>query len=103
MKMNKLLKCFFVIERKMISLINYFSPEKYMELYTKYLVKIGVHLIGKPSYIDPTVYIDGVDYSLVSIGKGSVISRNVVLLTHDYSSIRALKAIGVMGGGTDSF
>ena len=90
---------FFVIERKMIALLNYFSPEKYMNLYTKYLVKIGVNILGKPSYIDPSAYIDGVDYSLVSIGKECVISRDVVLLTHDYSSIRALNAIGVRGRG----
>lgn len=96
--MSKLIKVLLVIERKMIALLNYFSPAKYMNFYTRYLAKIGVNMMGKPSYIDPSAYIDGVDYSLVSIGKECVISRDVALQTHDYSSIRALNAIGCRGG-----
>lgn len=37
---------------------------------------------------------------MISVGKECVISRDVILLTHDYSSIRALNAIGYRGKGT---
>ena len=45
-------------------------------------------------YIDPSAHFDGVDYSIISIGTDVVISREVLLLTHDYSSLRALAAMG---------
>ena len=44
--MRKLMKVLFVIERKMIALLNYYAPEKYMKHYTKYLAKIGVNIGG---------------------------------------------------------
>lgn len=94
--MKKIIKIFLVLERKFIHMINYFSPRIYMKIYSKYLTKLGVNLTGvdRPNYIDPSVHFDGVDYSLISIGSNTVISREVLLLTHDYSIFRALKAIG---------
>ena len=47
----------------------------------------------RPNYIDPSVHFDGTDYKLIGIGSNTVISREVLLLTHDYSIFRALKTI----------
>lgn len=59
-----------------------------------FLKKLGVHFpSGTPAYIDPSAYFDA-DYEMISIGRGGVISRNVTILTHDYSITRALIAIG---------
>ena len=62
--------------------------------------KIGVKFpSGEAIYIDPTVYFDGVDYSLIEIGRDTVISKEVLILTHDYSNLRALSSIGKRGEG----
>ena len=93
--MNKVKKIFSVIERKCICILNYISPKLYMDIYYEYLKKIGIKM-GKvrPNYIDPSAYFDGVDYSLISVGEHSVISKDVLILTHDYSIFRALNLIG---------
>lgn len=44
--MNKAKKFFYVIERKLISLLNYFMPNKYMGYYNQYLKKIGIKIQG---------------------------------------------------------
>ena len=63
-------------------------------LYSKYLKKRGVSFNGRPNYISSLAYIDGQGYKQISIGKDVVISREVMLLTHDYSIETALHAIG---------
>lgn len=91
----KLKKVIWVIQRKLIGLINYISASKYMYLYNNYLRKIGVKISkGGAVYIDPSAHFDGVDYSIISIGRDVVISREVLLLTHDYAPLRALAAMG---------
>lgn len=50
-----------VIERKVIGLLNYIYPKAYMPLYVKYLKKKGIQISGGPNYIDPSVHFDGVD------------------------------------------
>ena len=97
--MKKIKKIMLVIQRKIICFVNYISPRKYMTLYSSYLKKIGVNIKGKPNYIDPTVHFDGIDYGLISIGDHTVISKEVLLLTHDYSIFRALKTIDREGEG----
>ena len=74
-------------------LYNLISFSKYMKVTRKYYRKQGVNLT-KPNYIHPTVYIDSHNYGLISIGDGTTISMNVVLLCHDYSITNALKASG---------
>lgn len=93
--MCKVKKCLWVIERKIIGLVNYFSPSLYMKIFNRYLTKIGIK-VGKDglNYVDPSVYFDGVDYSLITIGSHATISKEVLFLTHDYSAYKALVLIG---------
>lgn len=92
--MRKLKKVFLVIRGNIIKLYRHVSTDKYMAMYTKYLKDMGICLKGTPKYIDPSCYFDGIDYSLIELGKDVVISREVMLLTHDYSISRGFQAIG---------
>lgn len=93
--MKKLKKVIQVVERNAIKLIRYFNLDLYMKLYIKYLKRIGVNMTCVlPRYIDPSAYFDGVDYSKISLGGHVVISREVMLLTHDFSITRGIEAIG---------
>ena len=38
-----------------------------------------------PRYIYNDVHFDSIDYSIIHIGNGCTISREVLFLTHDYS------------------
>ena len=55
---------------------------------------MGIKIIGKPRYISNDCYFDGVDYSLITICDEAVISKEVVILTHDYSITRVFKSFG---------
>ena len=74
-------------------LINYLSASSYMKMYLMYLKRCGITISGTPNYISPDVYFDGHDYSFISINDGCVISKEVLLLTHDYSIARGIEAV----------
>lgn len=96
-KKLKLKKVISVIKRGIIKKENYFSVNKYMKDYTRYLQDLGVNLSGsrrKLKYVDPSAYFDGWDYSLISIGDNVTISREVMLLTHDFSITTAMASLG---------
>jgi acetyltransferase-like isoleucine patch superfamily enzyme len=67
-----------------------------MKHYTKYLKKIGVNIKGEPKFISQDVYFDGNNYSKITIGDNTTISREVMFLTHDYSITTAYASIGVI-------
>lgn len=92
--MNQFKKVIFVLIRGVIHKIDCFSPRKYMVLYVWYLKKIGIDLYGTPRFIHPSVSFDGKGYSKTHIGEGVVISKEVLLLNHDYSINCGLKTIG---------
>ena len=73
--------------------LNFISAGSYMERNIKYLKKCGVNIHGKPNYISPDVYFDGHDYSKITLSDGCVISKEVFLLTHDYSIARGIMAL----------
>lgn len=70
---------------KLIKLVVLVNPNLYRDLNKVYLKKLGVKVTGTPDFVAPNVKIDGFDYSLIEIGDKSVISINVLLLTHDWS------------------
>ena len=85
-----------VCEKKIIGVLSYINVRKYMKYYTRYLQKIGVKIpnYDTRSFIHPSVYFDGADYSIIEIGQNVTISMDVMLLTHDYSIRNALSYIG---------
>lgn len=93
----KIKKVIHVFQRFFIKKLIYMNTDLYLKKYVKYLKKIGIHFIGDKQqikYIDPSVYFDGTDYSLIKLGDNVTISREVMLLTHDYSITSALCSLG---------
>lgn len=78
---------------------NIVSYKGYMKNKTRYLKKRGVKINDPVTYISPDVYFDGHDYSLISIGKNVVLSREVMLLVHDYSIGGLMKAFEIKFDG----
>ncbi|WP_053367824.1 acyltransferase [Bacillus sp. FJAT-27245] len=89
---NRLKRLLFKFIRKMIDLIRIFDRQLYQKLFVKYLKYIGLNIVGNPTYISNDIFIDDIDYSLITIDEGVVISINVVILVHDYAVTRALIA-----------
>lgn len=85
MSIKKIKKIFLVIERMIIRKLIYFNNNLYMKKYSIYLKKIGINIQGTPRFINNDVYFDGNDYSKITLGDNITISREVMLLTHDYS------------------
>lgn len=91
--MGKIKKIFTKIKGESIKLLLYINFHWYMRNYVKHLKKLGVKL-DSPAFISPDAKFDGTDYSLIEIGDKSVISTNVLLLTHDFSLFHAFYAAG---------
>ena len=95
--MNKVKKIFSVVKRELIKTIAYLDTDLYIRLYTNYLKNLGINFTGKDKeikYIAPSVFFDGTDYTLISLGDNVTVSREVLFLTHDYSLNTAFCAIG---------
>ena len=101
--MNKILKVFLVLERELIKVIDCFSPRLYMKMYNRYLNKIGIKLEGIPRYICPSVDFDGKGYEKTIIGDNVVISKDVLILNHDYSITCGLRSIDEKIGESEAF
>ena len=74
-----------------------FNQNGYDCINTKRLKWLGVNISSKKgdySFISPTAFIDGTDYKLITIGKRTVISNEVIILTHDASIKQGLRSIG---------
>ena len=68
------------------------NPRLFMRIYVAVLSSYGIRFKGYPRYISTRARFD--DFGLITIGKRTVISKYVILLTHDYSLTTALIAIG---------
>ena len=80
------------------------SLNEYKEKYPVYLHDLGInisknHFEGGHGFIHPSSVFDGNDFSLITIGKNTTISADVVFLTHDYSISKGLKMIGASTSG----
>ena len=69
-------------------------PRRFTHQYVKYLTKLGVKFNGLPDNIDRSAYFDPSDFSLYKLGNNVVISKDVLLLTHDYSITNAFRCVG---------
>lgn len=72
--------------------IELLNPRLFMRLFVALLSSYGIRFEGCPRYISTRVKFD--DFKLITIGERTVISKYVILLTHDYSLTTALIAIG---------
>ena len=64
-----------------------------MKSYVKYLKQLGININGTPSYISSDVQFDSHFYDYITINDDTVISKEVMLLTHDYSIARGIRSV----------
>lgn len=83
--MSKIIKIISRLERKTIFLFDGINSKKYMKLYNSWLKRQGIQLNGAAKYIHHTAQLDGVDYTKIKIGTDVVISRDTLVLVHDFS------------------
>lgn len=93
MKRNILQKMKWYSSWYFIRFIKIFSENLYKKLYKRLLKSVGMDIVQDEYYIDPTVFFDNYDYSLIHIGKNVTISREVLFLTHDYSLYVGLRLV----------
>lgn len=93
MEVSNVKKIINKLKKYFIMSIFVFNRDKANELFIKYLKNISINIVGRPTFISMDVYLDGTDYSLITIGDKSVISREVTILTHDFAITRAKLAI----------
>ena len=75
------------------------SARRYIKEYRKLLSDYGMNIAQDDYYIDPSAYFDNYDYSIITIGEGVTISREVLFLTHDFSVSKGLKLLNAGHGG----
>lgn len=83
--------CLHLIRTALIPLEN-LHPRTYMRLYVPLLQAYGLRATGSPRFIALQARFD--DFEYITVGERTVISKHVILLTHDYSLTTALIAIG---------
>lgn len=98
-------KVLLTILGSMIKLTEKIPGSFYQKYYPRYLKMRGIDISmdlqgGGQEYISPLAYFDGADYSMIHIGEGCTISRDVIVLTHDYSIAKGLSY--KYGAGADS-
>lgn len=95
MLQNPLWSILRVVKRKFLFLESPFFTDDYMRRYTRYLQKCGMDIADydEHGFIHPSVWFDSSErYSLIKVGRAVTLSRDVVLLTHDYSIRNAINA-----------
>lgn len=92
--MNKIKRLLLFIESKTLRMSRFLGNEYYRSKSLKYFNKLGViYPNGLPKYINFDVNFDLTQPNCISIGKGTVITKECVFLTHDYSIECGLTAI----------
>lgn len=89
----------FFVNGSIGKIYNIVSFEKYMKSKVKYLKKLGVKINSPVTYISPDVYFDGHDYSFIEIGKNVTLSKEIMLLIHDYSLGGIMNAMNIEFNG----
>lgn len=91
--MNRLLfRVIYYPTMAFLKLVDMVYKKGYRRWSYKFLRFCGVKFTGTPNYISSDVYVDACE--LITLGQDCVISKKVVLLTHDYSLTTGMKAIG---------
>lgn len=98
-------KILYTIIQKNFSIIEKINLKFYKKYYPLFLKKRGINISSNfytkfgDGYIHPSCHFDGKDYSLIYIGDNTTISKNVEILTHDYSISKAMIVSGEKNKG----
>lgn len=84
----------FRIRKKFIAIYKLFGEKSYMKHMVALYKKTSVVFNGNPKFIAYNVNLDCLSEGKIYIGEGTVITNDVIILTHDYSVECGLVAIG---------
>lgn len=91
LRFNKFDKIIYKLRWCIIKGVKIINQDKYIHLYKKLLFDYGMKIDPNDlGYIDPSAFFDNYDYSFITLGKNVTISRDVLLLNHDFSINKAL-------------
>ena len=82
------------ISRRIIFLMDGVNTKLYMKCYNKWLKNQRIDMDGEAKFIHHSVSFDGVSYRHIHIGNNVVISKDTLILVHDFSLEAGLLAIG---------
>lgn len=83
------------VSGKLGAIYSVVSFNNYMKSKQQYLEQIGINIDRNLRFVACDVYFDGHDYSLIHLGKDIIISREVMILTHDYSLGAACRSMEI--------
>lgn len=93
--MNKIKRLLLFIESKTLRISKFLGNEYYRSKSLRYFNKLGVvYPNGLPKFINYDVDFDLTTPNLIYVGRGSVITKGSLFLTHDYTIECGLVAIG---------
>lgn len=93
--MSLLQKVLHIVYEKYLVLWWGIDHKGYMTRKNAHLRRMGVRLHGNPRYIAPDATLDGTrGYALIELGDNCVLTKNVRILTHDFSPFHAAIATG---------
>ncbi|MGM0340146.1 acyltransferase [Enterococcus sp. AZ007] len=101
----KIQKVIFTLIQKCYSILEKVNLSSYKRRYPLFLRKRGINISTDfyteygDGYIHPSCHFDGKDYSLITIGNNTTISKNVEILTHDYSISKAMVVMNELDQG----
>lgn len=79
----------FILFRFLAIACKVISENMYMKIFIRAYKIIGIKFIGNPEYIDYHSHLD--PSGELILGRGVVISTNVIILTHDWSFLKKIK------------
>lgn len=75
--------------------VGLFHPRTGTRLSIRFYSRAGMKITGAPTFISSSAWFDGTqNYALITLHEGCNISRDVRILTHDWSPYTALRSLG---------
>lgn len=94
LRFSKISKIRYRLRWTLIRFVKMASQNTYVKMYRKLLADYGMNIdVDNWGYIDPTVFFDNYDYRKITIGQDVTISRDVLILNHDFSITQGLKTV----------
>lgn len=81
-----------------ISIVGLVRPRTGTAMAIRFYREAGMRLVGEPTYIASNVWFDSSqNYDLITVHEGTTFSRDVRVLTHDWSPLRTFRSLGYEG------
>lgn len=79
----------------LIRIAGLFHPRTGTRLAIWFYQRVGMRMNGRPTFVSSAAWFDGTDnYSRITLSEGCSISKDVHVLTHDWSPYTAFRSLG---------